>query len=139
MKKRILVVLAALLANVANAQKMIVYSLNGKVEDVSAKTVRLVKLRDALSPSTVLNIPYKGCVVLYDERNSCQYTLKNPGRATVKEMMTDSKNSVKKLTGDYLAFIKKQITGGGQMLVRNCSDPATVTRELQITTTYGDE
>ena len=139
MKKIILIVLAAFIANIANAQKMIVYSLNGKVEDISTGTARLVKLRDAISPSTVLNIPYKGCVILYDDKNSTQYTLKNPGRATVKEMIGDSKNSVKKLTGDYLAFIKKQITGGGQMLVRNCSDPATVTRELQVTTTYGDE
>ena len=138
MKKIILTILAALLANIANAQKMIVYSLSGKVEDVSSSTTRPVRLRDALSPNTVLNIPYEGCVVLYDANSSQQYTLKKPGRATVKEMIADNHNSIKKLTGDYLAFIKKQITGGGQILVRNCSDPATVTRELGVAADYND-
>lgn len=139
MKKIILAVLVAFIAHLANAQKMIVYSLSGKVEDVSSNTARPVRLRDAVTPNTVLNIPYQGCVVLYEESSSQQYTLKTPGRAKVKEMIADSKNSVKKLTGDYLAFIKKQITGGGQMLVRNCSQPATVTRELEVTSAYGEK
>ena len=139
MKKIILAVLVALTANIANAQKMIVYSLSGKVEDVSTSTAKPVRLRDAISPNTKLNIPYQGCVVLFDESSSQQYTLKTPGRATVKEMIADKKNSVKKLTSDYLAFIKKQITGGGQILVRNCSDPATVTRNLQVNADYGKD
>lgn len=139
MKKIILAVLVALITNIANAQNMIVYSLKGNVEDVTTSTARPVRLRDDISPNTILNIPYQGCVVLYDESSSQQFTLKKPGRATVKEMIADSKNSVKKLTGDYLAFIKKQITGGGQILVRNCSQPATVTRELGVAANYGDQ
>ena len=95
MKKIILVVLAALIADVANAQKMIVYSLMGKVEDVTTSTAKPVRLRDALTPNTVLNIPYQGCVVLFDESSSKQFTLKNPGRATIKDMIADSRNSVK--------------------------------------------
>jgi len=134
MKKFILIALASLMADIAIAQKMIVYSLKGKVEDVTANTPRQVKLRDALMPNTILNIPYQGCVVLFDEVTSQQFTLKNPGRAKITDMIADSKNSVQKLTGDYLAFIKKQITGGGQVQLRNCSDPATVTRSLMITT-----
>ena len=139
MKKIILALLVALMANIVDAQKMIVYSLKGNVEDVSTGTARPVRLRDIVSPNTILNIPYQGCLVLYDENSSQQFTLKNPGRATAKEMIADSKNSVKKLTGDYLAFIKKQITGGGQILLRNCSQPATVTRELGVADTYGKE
>lgn len=139
MKKIILAVLVALIANMVNAQKMIVYSLKGNVEDVSTGTARPVRLRDVISPNTVLNIPYQGCLVLYDESSSQQFTLKNPGRATAKEMIADSKNTVKKLTGDYLAFIKKQITGGGQILLRNCSQPATVTRELGVANTDDKE
>ena len=136
MKKIILGVVFSFVAIIADAQKMIVYSLSGKVEDVSTSTAKPVKLRDAISLNTILNIPYQGCIVLLDERSSQQITLKNPGRATVKEMIGDKKNSVKKLTSDYLAFIKKQITGGGQLLVRNCSDPATVTRNLQVSSDY---
>ena len=139
MNKLILTVLVALVANISNAQKMIVYSLSGKIEDVSESTARPVRLRDAISPNTKLNIPYQGCVVLFDESSSQQFTLKTPGRATAEEMIADKKNSVMKLTGDYLAFIKKQITGGGQILVRNCSDPATVTRNLQVTSNYAEK
>ena len=138
MKKILLIVIASLMADFAIAQKMIVYSLKGKVEEFSGASPRQVKLRDALTPNTVLNIPYQGCVVLFDEASSKQFTLKNPGRATIKEMIADSKNSVQKLTGDYLAFLKKQITSGGQVQLRNCSDPATVTRSLQITTSEAD-
>jgi len=138
MKKIFLIVLVSLMANTAIAQKMIVYSLMGKVEDVTAGTPRPVRLRDALTPNTVLNIPYQGCVVLFDEANSKQFTLKNPGRATIKDMIADSNNSIQKLTGDYVAFIKKQITGGGQVQLRNCSDPATVTRNLQITSSESE-
>ena len=134
MKKILLAVLVVMMANAANAQKLIVYSLMGKVEDVTTSTARPVQLRDALEPNTVLNIPYHGCIVLYDEQKSQQFTLKTPGRATVKEMMSDKRNSVKTLTGHYLSFIKKQITSGGQVMLRNCSDPATVTRNLVITT-----
>ena len=133
MKKILLIVLASLMAEVAIAQKMIVYSIKGKVEDVSTGSPRQVRLRDALTPATVLNIPYQGCVVLFDEASSKQFTLKNPGRATVREMIADNRNSVQKLTSDYMSFIKKQITSGGQVQLRNCSDPATVTRSLQIT------
>ena len=51
MKKIILAVLVALTANIANAQKMIVYSLSGKVEDVSTSTAKPVRLRDDISPT----------------------------------------------------------------------------------------
>ncbi len=132
MKKILLTVLVAMMANAAIAQKLIVYSIMGNVEDVTTSTARSVQLRDALEPNTVLNIPYHGCVVLYNEMDSRQYTLKTPGRAKVKDMMADSQNSVRTLTGHYVSFIKKQITSGGQVLLRNCSDPATVTRNLMI-------
>jgi len=134
MKKIVLAVLVALVTQAANAQKLIVYSLMGKVEDVTASKARKINLRDALTLNTVLNIPYQGSIVLYDEVNSKQYTLKTPGRATVKDMIADNRNSVQQLTSDYLAFIKKQISSGGQVMLRNCSDPATVTRSLMITT-----
>lgn len=133
MKKVFLVVLATFMANVAYAQKMIVYSLMGRVEDVTTGTPKPVKLRDAISPSTILNIPSQGCVVLFDEGSTRQYTLKKPCQATVKEMISDNKNSIRTLTGNYLTFIKKQITSGGHVFLRNCSDPATVTRSLMIT------
>ncbi|MBO7120134.1 MAG: hypothetical protein J6W03_07445 [Bacteroidaceae bacterium] len=134
MKKILLTAVIVIMANAANAQKLIVYSLMGKVEDVTNSTARAVQLRDALEQNTVLNIPYHGCIVLYDELKSQQLTFKTPGRATVKEMMSDKRNSVKKLTGHYVSYIKKQITRGGQVMLRNCSDPATVTRNLMITT-----
>ena len=136
MKKLIWAALLALVANVAEAQRYMVYSLKGNVEDVSSAKSRKLRLRDAVSHATVLNIPMGGCVVLFDEGESRQYTLKTPGRAKVSDMIANRKNSVRELTGDYLSFVKRQISAGGQMLVFNCSDPATVTRDLQVSQTY---
>ena len=90
MKKFILAVAISFVTIISNAQKWMVYSLSGKVEDVSANTAKPLRLRDVISANTKLNIPYRGCVVLFDESSSQQLTLKNPGRATVKEMMSDN-------------------------------------------------
>lgn len=136
MKRILWALLLVLTANVAEAQRYIVYSMKGKVEEVKASKTRNLNLRDAVSPSTVLNVPVDGCVILFDETNARQYTLKTPGRATVADMIGDKKNSVSKLTGDYLSFVREQIAKGGQVLVLNCSDPATVTRNLQVSTSY---
>lgn len=132
MKRIVLIFVVIMMACAVYAQKLIVYSLMGKVEDVTTSNAKPVQLRDALSTNTVLNIPYHGCVVLYDTQESRQFTLKTPGRATIKDMMTNPQNSVRTLTGHYVSFIKKQISNGGQVLLRNCSDPATVTRNLMI-------
>lgn len=136
MKKLIWAALLAFVTNVADAQRYLIYSLKGNVEDVSSAKAKKMRLRDAVSPATVLNIPVDGCAVLFDEGESCQYTLKTPGRAKVSDMISNRKNSVRNLTGSYLSFVKRQISGGGQMLVLNCSDPATVTRDLQVSKSY---
>ena len=136
MKKLIWAALLAFVTNVADAQRYLIYSLKGNVEDVSSAKAKKMRLRDAVSPATVLNIPVDGCAVLFDEGESRQYTLKTPGRAKVSDMISNRKNSVRNLTGSYLSFVKRQISGGGQMLVLNCSDPATVTRDLQVSKSY---
>ncbi len=136
MKKMVWAAILALVTNVAVGQNYIVYSMKGNVEDVSKVKARKVRLRDNVLPSTMLNIPAGGCVVLFDEAKDSQYTLKVPGRAKVSEMIGDRKNSVSKLTGDFLAYVKEQISSGGQMLVLNCSDPATVTRQLQVSKSF---
>lgn len=116
----------------AKAESLVVYSIMGKVELVDGQNKKELNLRAVLKPESIINIPYRSCVVLYDAQNAKQYTLKTPGHTTVRNMINDSNNGVRTLTGAYLAFISQQITSGKQKLVRNCSDPATVTRELMM-------
>ena len=132
MKKTILAVLLALITNVANSQSLIVYGVNGKVEDVTASKPRLVKVRDVLMHSTMLKIPEKGYIVLFDKENKKSLTLERSGTASVKSMISDEKTSIQELTTEFVSFLWKQIKGGGQVLVRNSSDAATVTRDLKI-------
>ena len=75
MKKIFFIVAISFVAILANAQKMIVYSLSGKIEVVTEGLAKPVRLRDAISPNTILNIPYQGCIVLLDENSSQQITL----------------------------------------------------------------
>lgn len=133
MKKILLMIIVTLSVCTTSAQRLVVYSLMGNVEDVTTAAAKPLKLRDAIKASTILNIPYHGCVVLYDERSSHIFTLKTPGRATVKQMIADTRNSILTLSADYMAYVKKQIAGSDQVQLRNCSDPATVTRDLMIT------
>ena len=102
MKRAILAFLLVLMANAASSQTLIVYGVNGKVEDVTGGKSRLVKVRDVLEHSTMLKIPENSYIVLFDKDNKKSFTL------------------------------WKQIKGGGQVLVRNCSDAATVTRDMKI-------
>ena len=48
MKRAILAFLLVLMANAASSQTLIVYGVNGKVEDVTGGKSRLVKVRDVL-------------------------------------------------------------------------------------------
>lgn len=138
MQKR-LFVLAWLLTTAlsgAIAQKYIVYSMMGKVEVVENSKGRMLKLRDHLTPQSIIRIPVRGCVILFDEAGSKQYTLKHPGQATIKAMAANGNNSVKTLTKSFLVFMKNQISEGRSTYAMNCSDPACVTRQLDIDDTY---
>ncbi len=132
MKRAILAFLLVLMANAASSQTLIVYGVNGKVEDVTGGKSRLVKVRDVLEHSTMLKIPENSYIVLFDKDNKKSFTLERSGTATVKSMIADDKNTIQELTTEFVSFLWKQIKGGGQVLVRNCSDAATVTRDMKI-------
>lgn len=132
MKKLVILFLVIMSTVSLNAQKLVVYSLMGKVELIQSGSAHRVQLRDVITMNSVINIPFRGCIVLYDAKNMKQYTLKSPGRATVASMISNGSNSIKELTSDYVAFISRQISNGGHSVVRNCSEPATVTRELSV-------
>lgn len=134
LKKMLLAFLFVMLANAVNSQTLIVYGVNGKAEDVTDGKPRVVKVRDILNPQTVLRIPENSYVVLFDKNNKKSLTLEQSGTAKVKDMISDKRNSIQELTNEFVSFLWKQVKGGGQVLVRNCSDAATVTRDLKIAT-----
>lgn len=123
----------------AIAQKYIVYSMMGNIEVIENSKGRKLKLRDNLTPQTIIHIPERSCVVLFDEAGSRQYTLKQPCQKTVKAMIANSNNNIKTLTKSFLMFMRNQISGSGSTYAMNCSDPACVTRQLDVDETYKKE
>lgn len=115
------------------AQKYVVISVTGKVilENSSAQK-RDLKLRETLSPQSILNVPYKGQVELFDEADGKKYTIKVPGKGTLGDMLKDRQNTVMQLTSQYISYIKARVKSNGELSSRRYSDPATVTREVCV-------
>ena len=129
----ILTMLLTIISVGTYAQKYVVISVTGKVmlENAGAQK-RELKLREALNPQAILNIPYKGQVELLDETNGKKFTIKVPGKGALNNMLKDRKNSVMQLTTQYLSYIKARVKSDGELSSRRYSDPATVTREVAI-------
>lgn len=132
----LIAVFAVLTAGSIHAQKYVVYSVTGKAQVVLPEGKRDIKLRETLSPSTVINLPYGATLELIDTDSRRQYTLRQPGKAKLESMMADRRNSVLKLTSQYFDYIIAQVKGKSQVVSRRCSDPATVTREVAIDSMY---
>jgi hypothetical protein len=107
----------------------------GNPSQIVKQKQRVLKLRDQLTPSTVVNIPYDAKLELFDEENHKQYIIKTPGRATISSLLKDNRNSVIALTDRYFRYILSQVRGKNETIIRSCSDPATVARERQIDST----
>lgn len=134
--KRLLFVLLCLCSFTAlSAQRYIVYTMVGNPSVITKQGQRALKLRDQLTLSSVINIPYDAKVELFDEANHKQYILKAPGRSSVSEMLKDNRNTIVNLTDRYFRYIVSQVRGNNETIIRSCSDPATVAREEEMDST----
>lgn len=110
---------------------MTVYKISGNIEVVGANGRHNLSAREIVTPKTVLDLKYGSSVIIYDEANRKQFTLKTPGRATIATLLADKKTTVINLTERYLKYIKAQVFGNKAMVALNhSSDPATVTRDV---------
>jgi hypothetical protein len=142
MNKRLFMLLFAAIAVfiAAEAQHYVVYAVSGKPELVMPTGKKApLKLRENLSASDVINIPYGATLELIDTDSRKQYTLRQPGKGKLESMMADRRNSVLKLTSQYFDYVIAQVKGSGQVVTRRVSDPATVTREVAIDSMYVKE
>lgn len=129
MRKFIILIFMSCIASAIQAQRFVVYTLIGKPTLSQGKVTRQLKLREELTPSSVINIPADAKIELFDEANRKQYILKTPGRATVATFIKDNRNNVVTLTDRYFRYILSQVRGDNETIIRSCSDPATITRE----------
>ena len=111
------------------AQQYVVYTMVGKPVLSLKNGSRQLKLREKLTPTSIINVPVNAKVELFDEKNRKQYIIKVPGRATIASHIKDNHNSVVDLTDRYFRYILSQIQGNNETIIRSCSDPATITRE----------
>jgi hypothetical protein len=106
-----------------------VLTVSGKnINVINGKEKRQLLARERITSETIISIPY-GCIVeLFDMTTKTKHILKVPGSAKVKDLVANKKNTTRKLTGQYLAFVEQQIKSGGETVARKVSDPATITR-----------
>lgn len=132
MKRIAFSLLLLCLTVMAVAQDFQVYSVRGNVRRVKGTTLQALSLRDVVHGSDVLDIPMHAALVLVDLQSGVQVTLTKAGHATAKAMAKDTGNTVAKVSAKYLSYIQSQLQGQEYRQVRNCSDPATVTRALKV-------
>ena len=115
------------------AQRYIVVSITGNVmlENNGGKS-RELRLREVLTPQSVLNLSYKSQVELFNDQEGKKYVIKVPGKGALSALMKDRQNSVMQLSTQYIAYIKGRIKSSGEISSRRYSDPATVTREVAV-------
>lgn len=110
------------------SQELLAYHVVGNVTYTSnGKTLPLV-MNKKISMATVVNIPYNGKLELLDENGGKRIILKQPGKGTVKALCSSQNNSISKLTGKYISYVKKQLTKSGLASKQRYTDMATVTR-----------
>ena len=106
--RTIAVLLAMTLAVAAQAQKYIVYSVNGGAQLITTQGPKDIKPWDVLTPSATLRIPADCTIRLIDEQQSCQYVIRTQTEASVDKLIHMSGNIAVLLNADQLKFIKSQ-------------------------------
>ena len=115
------------------AQRYIVVSITGKVMiEKDGSAARELKLREVLTPQSVLNLSFKSKVELFNEQQGKKYVVKVPGKGALSALLKDRQSSVVQLSTQYVAYIKDRIKSTGEVSSRRYSDPATVTREVAV-------
>lgn len=113
---------------VARAQNFVVSHVVGRVTNIVQGKSHQLGLNARLSEQSVVNIPYGGRLEVIDERGSRQIILRQAGHGTIKSLAESQNNSISKLTGKYLTYVKHQLTRKGLASRQRYSDMATVTR-----------
>lgn len=135
MKRLLLFFLCISWMSAISAQQYVVYTIVGKPTILTKKGARVLKLRDKVTPSSIVNIPYGAKLELFDEASRKQLIIKIPGNSSVASMLKDNRNSIVTLTDRYFRYILSQVQGNNETIIRSCSDPATIAREEQIDST----
>ncbi len=132
--KTILLSLCILAGLTASAQKLVVYSVTGGPQLVTASGKTAIRPWQQLTMDATVNIPYDATLRLVDEANSKQYVIRTPGSDKVSNFISKSGNSASALTQRFLQYMKGQMTNGARLTAQEHSDVATVTRQVAVAT-----
>ena len=110
--RKLLTMLFLLMAGTAMyAQTYIVYTVTGEVMKVEGKEKTLLAVRKKVVPTTVLSIPEKSMVRLFDHAGHKIVTLNGKCQGTVKQLIEQQDGSEKTVTPQYFAYIIKNLKG----------------------------
>ncbi len=115
---------------VAKKGDLLVYRLSGKVTQVKDGKAEPLQLGQELSLDAFVNVEYESVVELIDSENQKRFTIKTPGKGTIRTLAAKDDNSVTSLTAKYISYVKNQLASNSQMVsAQKFTDFATVTRE----------
>ena len=136
MRKVLVLLIFTILGNIhAYAQKYIVYAMNNKIDVVTTKHVRRLKIKDELTPQDVIMIPYNTALELFDKENKKKFIIRTPGKGSVNSFIKDDKNEIIHLSSRLFKFMMSWMTGDVMSHGEGHSDPGTVTREEAVDST----
>ena len=119
----------------AHAQKYIVYSMDNKVDYVTGKGVRRLKVKDELTPQDVIVIPYNTTLELFDKADKKKFIIRTPGKGNVNGFIKNNKNEIVSLSGRMFTFMMRWMAGDVVNRGEGHSDPGTITREEFVDST----
>ena len=108
-----------------------VYRIVGNVEMENRDgKMKKLQLKDVVTPSTVVNVPYEAMVELLDKDNAKRYTIKSPGKGPVEKMVKEAGNTVLTMSKQYIAYVVSQMQNSTKVVsAQKFTDFATVTRD----------
>jgi len=112
------------------SQDLVVYRLAGNVEVIKKGKAKKLQLKDIVTPTSVVNVPYESMLELLDKDNAKRYTITSPGRGTIEEMAKEEGNTVLTLSKQYVAYVISQMQNSPKVVsAQRFTDFATVTRD----------
>ena len=121
-----------MIATAQAATQLTVTVVKGKVTYMTGQGQRLpLEVGDIVDEATVINIPFHGSLEMADRSNDKKYSINAPGRAPVSVLLKDNRNSVEKLTKDYIKSTIGQLTGNTAVKGEVVTQPAAITRKME--------
>ena len=115
MKKYILASALMLMVILCQGQSYIAYTINGDVTVKSGAKASAIVPGKTLTDKSVISIPDGGRLAVVCESDNTMRMLKVAGTGTLSSLFSKQGNTIKAVTGSYVAFVKEKVNSGNKI------------------------